>query len=383
MRTETSGRVKLWGALLMAVLVIAAAIPALYASLRGNHAPEVKVQPPPRKPEPTYAVHAGLDGEVFPALANYASLQRPQDRRRFATVTVTVSNSSDVLVTNRISVLIPGWSDPEIQLVEVAAGQVRTARFAPTFHRRLYTNREIAIATAVVSISDIAGKLLMTMTVPVRLRAAEDMYWGPEFEYARFIASWVTPHDPNVEDILGRAKEFMPGRRLPGYESWKSPEQQRQSASTQAKAIYRALQGYGISYVKSSLTLGGHQGTSERVRRPRESLSRLSANCIDGAVLYASLFENLGMEPVIVLVPGHAYVGVREGEQLDSYLYIETSLTGRSGFQDAVRAAQRGLARFRPDQVQTISISQARAEGIYPMPSPARSGNLAVSSPAK
>jgi len=195
------------------------------------------------------------------------------------------------------------------------------------------------------------------------------MYWGTQFRYAPFIASWVTPHDANVEVLLSRAKEWMPGRRLPGYEPWKSTVLQEKSTYVQAKAIYKALQKAGVSYVKSSITFGGNPNISQRVRMPRESLSQSSANCIDGAVMYASLFENLGMDPVVVLVPGHAYVGVRVARGSQRYLFVDTSLTGRSTFEAAVAAADKGLAKFGPSQITRIPIDSARDAGIYPMPS--------------
>lgn len=325
---------------------------------------------------PQYTVSAGLEGEIFPAFANYASLQRPAERK-LATVSVTVHNSTPWALRNRIAVRIPGWSDQEIQFTEVPPGQSRVLAFAPTFLPRFYRNQEITAATAAVSITDPAGHPVYATTVPVRLRAADDIYWGSHFQYARFIASWVTPHDPQVEDVLRLAKESVPGRRLPGYEDWKSSAAQVHETYVQAQAIYRALQQRGVSYVKSSVTLGGHQGISERVRLPRESLRHVSANCIDGVVMYASLFENLGMDAQVVLVPGHAYVAVREAQNSDSFLYIETTLTGRASFAEAVLSANRGLKKWRPDQVLHIPIRQSRDEGIYPLPAP-REQNVAA-----
>ena len=316
---------------------------------------------------PTYNFEAGIDGEIFPALANYASLQRPKERQ-IGTFTVTVRNSSDSTLAARISVQVPGWSDMETQNVSVAAGEVRKMLFAPAFLPRLYSNREIAAATAALRITDAAGKLLHTETISIRLRSHDDIYWGDNFKFAPFIASWVTPHDPRVEAILAQAKEFMPGRRLPGYEEWKSPEQQKAATLAQARAIYRALQKSGVSYVKSSLTFGRNTSISERVRMPSESISQNSANCIDGVVMYASLFENLGMDPAVILVPGHAYIGVRTAQESNDYLYIETAITGRSPFENAVRAAENGVAKWQEKDVIRIRVSQAREAGIFPMP---------------
>ena len=254
-------------------------------------------------------------------------------------------------------------------MVELGAGESRTFLFAPTFLPRFYANKEIIAATALVNATDMGGQTVFSETAPVRLRSVDDIFWGENFRYARFIASWVTPHDPSVESVLGKAKEFMPKRRLPGYEQNKPIVIVERSTLLQVKAIYRALQENGISYVKSSLTLGGNQSVSERVRMPGESLQDASANCIDGVVMYAALFENLGLQPVVVLVPGHAYVAVRLSPKSNNYLFLETSLTGRASFEAAVNAADAGLAKVAPEQVVRIAIGEARVNGVYPMPS--------------
>src|SRR4051794_39551760 len=49
----------------------------------------------------TYKISVGLEGEVFPAFANYASLQRPEDRR-WGTIGVTITNSTGAPLRNRL-----------------------------------------------------------------------------------------------------------------------------------------------------------------------------------------------------------------------------------------------------------------------------------------
>ena len=316
----------------------------------------------------TYELNAGLDGEIYPVFANYASLMS-STRRKWGTISVKVTNPTSEVLRNRIVVQIPGWSDPEIQPIELGPRESHTYLFAPTLLQRAYQNREIAAATATMTATDSSGQIIDQETTPVRLRSVDDLYWGHDFEYASFVASWVTPHDPAVEQLLSRAKEFMPGRRLPGYESH-NPAVQDRSTLLQASAIYRALHEQGVSYVKSSMTLGDHEDFSERIRMPAESLNHFSANCIDGAVLYAAIFENLGMDPVIVLVPGHAFVGVRMAPMSGQYLYIETSLTGRTSFAQSLASARRTMAKFQPSEFIRIDVRQARTDGIYPMPSP-------------
>ena len=352
------------------VLLLACCTPTMRAAdadVSLGRSDEVPIKTRVRIPEPVYSVQVGIDSEIFPVFANYASMQQRQERT-WGMVGVTISNSTDSVLRNRVTVQIPGWSDQEIQIVEMAAGDVRTLIFAPTFLPRLYRNKELTAATVVVQATDMGGRTVFEHTVPTRLRAAGDMFWGNGFKYAPFIASWVTPHDPRIELLLSKAKEYMPGRRLPGYEEWKDSAQQEKSTQLQAAAIYRALQEAGISYVKSSLTFGRNTSVSERIRMPRESLRQTSANCIDGVVMYASLFENLGMEPTVVLVPGHAYVGIRLGRDSDKYLYVDTALTGRANFDAAVDTATRGMARYQRAEISYIRISEARRAGIFPMP---------------
>lgn len=367
-------------------LVAASSAPLLQAADADvSLGPPAAVQPKPRvrTPEPVYSVQVGIDNEIFPVFANYSSMHR-REERTWGMVGVTISNSTDSILRNRVTVQIPGWSDQEIQIIEMGAGDVRTLIFAPTFLPRLYRNKEIVAATVQVQATDMGGRVVFHQTVPARLRASGDMFWGTAFKYAPFIASWVTPHDPRVELLLARAKEYMPGRRLPGYEEWKASEQQEKSTQLQAAAIYRALQEAGISYVKSSLTFGRNTSVSERIRMPRESLRQSSANCIDGVVMFASLFENLAMEPTVVLVPGHAYVGIRLSRGSSNYLYLDTALTGRATFEAAVQAAERGLARYQAAEISHIRITEARRAGIFPMPEAgfADGGDEIVLSPA-
>jgi hypothetical protein len=355
-----------WLAAALLTLLVVAGMPAATARLSA-----FRVEPPPvpRAPqlEPIYTVAAGIDGEIFPAFANYASLQKPRERR-LSTVSVTIANPGSRPLRNRVTVEIPGWSDKEIQSVVVAPGETQALQFAPAFFPRLYRNREITAATAVVTAYNLAGEQTFATTVPVRLRAVQDLYWGSKFKYAPFIASWVTPHDPRVEQFLSQAKEFAPLRRLPGYETWKNTAAQVSSTYEQARAVYEAMRQRGLSYVKSSMTLGNNGNVSERIRFPGESLDHVSANCIDAVVAYAAVFENLGMDPFVVLVPGHAYLALREAYGTDQYLYIDVALTGRASFETAVLSATKGLRKFGPAHTRLISITAARQQGIYPMP---------------
>ena len=81
--------------------------------------------------------------------------------------------------------------------------------------------------------------------------------------------------------------------------------------------------------------------------------------------------ENLGMKPVIVIVPGHAFTGVRLGPNSQDILYLDLTVLPRGTFAMAAARAQEWLKKFSPDKVLTVDIGAARSLGVYPMPAAA------------
>jgi len=74
------------------------------------------------------------------------------------------------------------------------------------------------------------------------------------------------------------------------------------------------------------------------------------------------------MKPVIVIVPGHAFTGVRLGPNSQDILYLDLTVLPRGTFAAAESRAQAWLKRTPQSEVLTVDIGAARALGIYPMP---------------
>jgi len=77
------------------------------------------------------------------------------------------------------------------------------------------------------------------------------------------------------------------------------------------------------------------------------------------------------MEPVIVIVPGHAYLGVRVDSTSNSYYFVETTMIGQATFDDAVtEAATSGTKPCHTKQqrrrLRLVEVAQARSDGILP-----------------
>lgn len=309
--------------------------------------------------------------EIFPVIAKFISGGNKYSNIP-GLVKWNIRNANNDSVQISIRSEIAEWTEPAISTVILGPNENKEITQTP-FGNKLLRNHSI-IPTTILLKAKQGNKNIFEETKNIRVRAADDMVWSLNTPYDTYplIAAWVTPNDNMVEKILSNAKErrFF-NRSLSGYQS--------EDVVPQVKAIFNAVRHYRVSYVSSTMSFG-KIGFTQRVRLPRESILEKSANCIDGAVLFASLFENIGLEPIIVLIPGHAFVGVRLAPNSQETLFIETTLVGRSSLNSILSltttfdaAVKKGGDEFNkamqanPNSVRIVDIKDAREIGIYPL----------------
>ena len=270
-----------------------------------------------------------------------------------------------------LSCEIQEWVTPVIANVYIAPLETKQIAQTP-FGKQLLNNRSTSPAS-VLLIAKFDDEVVFEETKNIKIRPTDDMIWSLHYPWdsKELIAAWVTPKDEVVEEILARAKEKLFNRTLAGYLG--------SNLMNELKAIFNAVRNAKVSYVNSSMSFG-QVGFTQRVRTPKESILQRSANCIDGVVLFASLFENIGLEPLIVLLPGHAIIGVRVAPNSREAWFIETTLVGRNimesiltlqtTFEAAVEQGTKVYTEFvqsDPSNVHILDIKQLREQGIYPL----------------
>ncbi len=91
------------------------------------------------------------------------------------------------------------------------------------------------------------------------------------------------------------------------------------------------------------------------------------------------LLENVGMEPLIVIIAGHAFVGWRIWKGINEYDFLETTMIGSQSFQTALKAGnaqyesalhngydKRNL--FHIDGfMRIVDVADCRKRGIHPL----------------
>jgi hypothetical protein len=188
---------------------------------------------------------------------------------------------------------------------------------------------------------------------------------GALVDFSHYYGAWVTPYDELVQERIRAAAGLCDPPQIWGYQG------EAQDVTRQVRALFQSLQQHGMKYVNSVIDYGAPDGYyTQRTRLPRESLRSKSANCIDGAVLMASLLEGGSLNAALVLVPGHAFVAWETWEASNTWQFLETTVMGEGRFEDACRSGQEQYDRFVEASkalVKLHALRDLRRQGIWPM----------------
>ncbi len=185
------------------------------------------------------------------------------------------------------------------------------------------------ISTEVIYQVSVDGQYLGEQRKPLRVRAITDAPLrtcsknGKCQEYSQYFAGFVNENHPAIDRLLRLALDIpaSPVKQFVGT------SQGEAYAMQQVWAIWYLLQRNRVTYSNITTTSdSSDELISQAVRPLSQSLQNGQANCIDGTVLFASILRKIGIEPIIVLVPGHAYLGFYLDSQNTRVAYLETTM---------------------------------------------------------
>ncbi|MDO5509591.1 MAG: DUF3320 domain-containing protein [Weeksellaceae bacterium] len=218
-----------------------------------------------------------------------------------------IENASEELVEN---VTVHVFSDlPVIQKFEYDVKEVppRSELRIPLENfkvNRDFLNTISETETAVVTAQiEREGEVLLTENWNLDVHPIE--YFGGFVILPELIASYITPNHPYVYKIKRKAIEILEKEKLPtsfeGYQR-NDPERVLQMLS----AIYSAIQSEQIVY---SALPPGYEVSGQRLRLLTTLQNEKFGNCIDLSLLFAACLEAIGLNPLLILTHGHAFVG--------------------------------------------------------------------------
>lgn len=137
---------------------------------------------------------------------------------------------------------------------------------------------------------------------------------SPMEQSTKALAAFVQPQHPALNKVRKLTAEIMEKSgmdpALSGYQQ--GPEHIR----GMVKAAFEAMQSLGLTYVNppASWDLKGNGGDAQRIRGPEQVIGMAEGTCLDTTVVFAALLESIGLNPIVFLIPGHAFVGYWQKE---------------------------------------------------------------------
>jgi hypothetical protein len=288
-------------------------------------------------------------------------------------LTLSLENLSRDIRRVCVKAYLEGLSAQDARTVEIKPREKLTLKLLPTlFPERARAITEIQRATLRVQVDDLDGKPESDDSYPIVCLARTASFNAVRrpgsaemVDLSHYYGAWVTPHAELVQERIRRAVDLVPDRQIWGYQG--DPD----SVDRQVLALYQSLREAEIAYVNSVIDYGGQAGqATQRTRLPRESIAGRAANCIDGTVLFASLLEGSSLNPALVLVPGHAFVGWEVWDGSDEWKYLETTMIGSQDFEAACKSGEKQFSdaqKYGRSRLVVHKLYDLRSRGIWPM----------------
>ena len=75
----------------------------------------------------------------------------------------------------------------------------------------------------------------------------------------------------------------------------------------------------------------------QHVRLLDETINNNQANCVDGTVVFASILRKIGISPLMVLIPGHCFLGYYTDKTKKNVAFLETTLLSNTLYLDKAK----------------------------------------------
>jgi hypothetical protein len=161
----------------------------------------------------------------------------------------------------------------------------------------------------------------------------DENYISGSAEIGWMFAAYVNENHPLIDKVLQEALATKIVDAFPGYQVGEDA-----GVVKQVFAIWSALQKRGIKYSSTTATPGGSEVVnSQYVRFVDQSLANTQANCVDGSVLLASVLRKVSINPFLVTVPGHMYLGFYLAPDKTQFVGLETTAIGVADAIDTER----------------------------------------------
>jgi len=248
-------------------------------------------------------------------------------------------------------------------------------------HRYLAELNEAERGRVIVEVS-VGGTTVARADSPVEVLAYDQ--WAGTRALPELLAAFSMPNNPAVDRLIFQAGELLTkadsGRSLNGYQS-----KNREDVWAQVSAIYSAIASARLHYSEPPASFGND---GQKIRTPDRILAGGVATCLDLAMLVVSCLEQAGLNPLVLIKQGHAWVGcwlvnttfpaavfddgqaVRKRVASGELLVFETTVLAQRPIASLRAACDLGLEHLRHEGefLYAVDLKRARIQQIRPLP---------------
>jgi len=291
-------------------------------------------------------------------------------KKKYSPINLVIANPTKEIYKVKIEFEIKGLTDLNIENIYIDPLKTTSIPLFPKIDEKIsskFTEHSSVLFNLKVSIDNKVffeeSKSLNLLPKETFIYDTEDNGKATKLYFYPLLARWVTPNHEIIEQIINTAAKkisFISG----------DSENDINQVKEEISIIYNAL-SENIKYVSRTFSLyKGNTSLHQKIYLPENTYKNSSGNCIDLTVLMASCLEKINYSPLLIIVPGHAFLGVKLKNES---IYIETTLIGYEPFENALESGQREYDNHfnknnpRKEKSVIIEVETARRSGIYPM----------------
>ena len=158
---------------------------------------------------------------------------------------------------------------------------------------------------------------------------------GSNSDFRPLFSIYVNEDNPNIDKIRKQCLALGKNRQFIGNQGTKD------DVLNQMWWVWQYFSMRGITYSDISTTSSnvvksadGSTIYSQKVRFFDQCYNLKQANCVDGSCMLASIYQNIGLNVCLVIVPGHCFLAVRpqtadvKGQEDANVIFLETTRMG-------------------------------------------------------
>jgi len=282
--------------------------------------------------------------------------------KRIPLVEYELWNKTQEKVTFTLKSEITDFSQAQHNSLSLEPGEHVICRQLPLCKRESISSLQINTPAQVsISISSSVNEKPYKTDYRITLMSYNTILWymqdiarkGERIFLLKHIAAWVDRIDASVQGMWEVAYNSLENYSGSPYPEAFDPDIPKKvvEAIFETLRINGALRYDATTYQVEPLSKGEK---SQSIQRPGETLTHTMGNCIDGAVLYSSIMLRAGLDPVIVIKQGHAFVGWKTWNRIqwkqlsieEKYDFLETTWTRKNSKKTFDQACSEGKRLF-------------------------------------